>query len=96
MEPSNLLSSGAVNFGELLEPSGPSKAREYAASETQAVYQSQVVDLDDKHIELALCAFCEVTYPADADLYEGRITTRNELDGISTLLEAEGLSARGT
>ena len=44
----------------------------------------------------AMFAFCEVTDPADADLYESEVVRKTELDAISARLANDGLRTSET
>ena len=54
------------------------------------------MDIHDKHMETVLCAmfaFCEVTDPADSDLYKGELMRKTDLATIETDLRGRGLKA---
>ncbi|MCS7166790.1 MAG: DNA-directed RNA polymerase subunit beta' [Gemmatales bacterium] len=65
------LTEGALNPKDLLRVKGPEAVQEYLLREIQAVYRSQKVEIDDKHIEIIIAQMMrkiEVEDPGDTRL----------------------------
>ncbi|MCS7015807.1 MAG: DNA-directed RNA polymerase subunit beta' [Gemmatales bacterium] len=73
------LTEGALNPQDLLRVKGPEAVQEYLLREIQAVYRSQKVEIDDKHIEIIIAQMMrkmEVDNPGDTRLLPGSLVDK--------------------
>ena len=76
---------------DILRVGGVESVQEYLLREIQAVYRSQRVEIDDKHIEIVVSQMLrkvKVTDPGDTMLLLGSVLDRSELRRINKSLRA--------
>jgi DNA-directed RNA polymerase subunit beta' len=80
------LTEGALNPQDLLRVKGPEAVQEYLLREIQAVYRSQKVEIDDKHIEIIIAQMMrkmEVESAGDTRLLPGTLIDKFALRRIN-------------
>ena len=58
VEPGTILTNGAVYPQDILKTKGIKGVQDYILRETQNVYRSQGVDINDKHVEIIIRQIC--------------------------------------
>jgi DNA-directed RNA polymerase subunit beta' len=92
VEPGKQLNEGSLYPVELLAIRGRTETEQYLVREVQAVYRSQGVDINDKHIELIVRQMMKrvrVDQKGDSDLLPGQFIDRLELMRINDEIKAK-------
>ncbi|WP_320672970.1 DNA-directed RNA polymerase subunit beta' [Patulibacter defluvii] len=87
------LNEGSLYPHELLALQGRTATEQYLVKEVQAVYKSQGVDINDKHIELIVRQMLKrirVEQKGDTDFLPGQFVDRNEFFRVNEQIEADG------
>ncbi|EHN08822.1 DNA-directed RNA polymerase beta' subunit [Patulibacter medicamentivorans] len=87
------LNEGSLYPHELLALQGRTATEQYLVKEVQAVYKSQGVDINDKHIELIVRQMLKrirVEQKGDTDFLPGQFVDRNEFFRVNEQVEADG------
>ena len=74
VEPGTILTNGAVYPQDILKTKGIKGVQDYILRETQNVYRSQGVDINDKHVEIIIRQMMkkvQVENPGDTDILPG-------------------------
>ncbi len=74
VEPGSVLTNGAVYPQDILKTKGIKGVQDYILKEIQAVYRSQGVDINDKHVEIIVRQMMkkvQVENPGDTDILPG-------------------------
>uniref|UniRef100_UPI00301DB94A hypothetical protein n=1 Tax=Staphylococcus epidermidis TaxID=1282 RepID=UPI00301DB94A len=77
---------------DILKINGPSDVMDYMVREVQAVYRSQRVDIDDKHIEIIVAQMLrkvQVKDTGDTGLLPGAVMDRFAFDEVNRRLTEE-------
>jgi DNA-directed RNA polymerase beta' subunit len=87
------LTEGPLDPQKVLQMQGVRAVQDYLVREIQAVYRSQGVDINDKHIEVIVRQMLRkrrVLDPGDADLLPGKIYDRFHFDEVNQDIAARG------
>jgi DNA-directed RNA polymerase subunit beta' len=87
------LTEGPLDPQKVLQMQGVRAVQDYLVREIQAVYRSQGVDINDKHIEVIVRQMLRkrrVLDPGDADLLPGKIYDRFHFDGVNREIAGRG------
>jgi DNA-directed RNA polymerase subunit beta' len=87
------LVGGAVDPQDILRIMGREAVQQYLIEEVQKVYRSQGVNINDKHIEIAIRQMLRrvrVESPGDTELLSGDLVDRFEYEAINAKVLAEG------
>ncbi len=96
VKPGDQLNEGSIYPHDLLAYGGPDQAARrtatevYLVKEVQTVYQSQGVDINDKHIEVIVRQMMKkvrVDQKGDTDYLPGQFVDRNEMIGVNADLK---------
>jgi DNA-directed RNA polymerase subunit beta' len=97
IEPGVQLVEGVLNPYHILRIRGREATQQYLLSEIQAVYRSQGVNINDKHLEVVfrkMLGKVQVTKSGDTDLLPGELVDRLALEDINRqAIEAGGQPA---
>ncbi len=92
VEPGDALHEGSLNPADLLRLKGATATELYLVSEVQKVYNSQGVDIHDKHIELIVRQMLKkvrVESAGDTDLLPGQLVDKVVLDRENARVKKE-------
>ncbi len=87
------LTEGSINPHEILRIKGSRDLEKYFVGEVQAVYRSQGVDINDKHIELIIRQMLRkvlVVEPGDAEVLPGQLINKHRLEEENEKVIANG------
>jgi len=87
------LTEGPLDPQKVLQMQGVRAAQDYLVREIQAVYRSQGVDINDKHIEVIVRQMLRkrrVVDPGDAELLPGKIYDRFRFDEVNRGIRERG------
>ena len=87
------LTSGPFNPQDILRILGKEAAQRYLISQVQAVYRSQGITINDKHIEIIVRQMLRkvrVDAPGDTDVLPGELVDRLTFERINAKVLAEG------
>jgi DNA-directed RNA polymerase subunit beta' len=87
------LTEGPLDPQKVLQMQGVRAAQDYLVREIQAVYRSQGVDINDKHIEVIVRQMLRkrrVVDPGDADMLPGKIYDRFWFDDVNREIRERG------
>ena len=87
------LTEGPLDPQKVLQMQGVRAAQDYLVREIQAVYRSQGVDINDKHIEVIVRQMLRkrrVVDPGDADMLPGKIYDRFSFDDVNREIRERG------
>ncbi len=87
------LTEGPLDPQKVLQMQGVRAVQDYLVREIQAVYRSQGVDINDKHIEVIVRQMLRkrrVTDPGDTDLLPGKIYDRFHFDEVNRQIRERG------
>ena len=89
----NALTSGPMSPQDILRILGPESVHRYLVSEVQAVYRSQGITINDKHIEVIVRQMLRkvrVEAPGDSELLPGEMVDRFAFQDTNAKVLAEG------
>ena len=81
VEAGDQMTDGSINAHDLLKIKGPLAVQEYLVKEVQEVYNSQGVEINDKHIEIIIRQMLKrvtVTDAGDTDLLPGQMVRKTD------------------
>jgi DNA-directed RNA polymerase subunit beta' len=87
------LTEGPLDPQKVLQMQGVRATQDYLVREIQAVYRSQGVDINDKHIEVIVRQMLRkrrVVDPGDADMLPGKIYDRFKFDDMNREIRERG------
>ena len=87
------ITEGSINPGEILAIKGPTGVFEYLTTEVQKVYRNQVVDINDKHIELIarqMLKKVRVEDNGDTNMFSGSLVDMYDFEDENNRVIAEG------
>ncbi len=90
------LTEGSIDLHDLLRIRGVLAVQDYILSETQNVYRSQGVDINDKHVEIIVRQMLRkirIENNGDTDMLPGALVDVMEFEEKNAQAEAEGLEA---
>jgi DNA-directed RNA polymerase subunit beta' len=93
IEAGTLITGGSVDPRQLLQAKGMSEAQRYIINEIQKVYQSQGIQLGDKHIEIIatqMGRYSKVERPGESGIIVGEVKDKYVIAEINDKLIAEG------
>ncbi len=88
------LTEGSVNPHDLLKLRGPKEVLSYIVKQVQEVYNSQGVDINDKHIEVIarqMMRRISIVEPGDTDFLPGQLVDRFRFESENERMLEEGL-----
>ncbi len=87
------LTKGSLNVKEVLKLRGKVAAQKYLLDEIQSVYESQGININDKHFEVIIkkmFSMVQIKEPGDSELLPGEVALRYRVERLNEELEKEG------
>ncbi|MGI6496701.1 MAG: DNA-directed RNA polymerase subunit beta' [Kiritimatiellia bacterium] len=87
------LTEGSLSPQEILDVCGPQELQRYLVSEVQSIYNSQGVEINDKHIEIIVRQMLRkvrITNPGDTDFLWGEQVSRQQFLAVNEMMTSEG------
>jgi DNA-directed RNA polymerase subunit beta' len=89
VEPGSVLTEGSINPKDMLRTKGIKGVQDYLLKEVLAVYRSQDVRINAKHIEIIIRQLTnkvQIQNPGDSSYFIGQVTTINEFYNVCKVL----------